>query len=118
MIKVIVPDSFTTCFNDGSKDIAVLRSAQDPARNTVGLKVSGILRSDLQVHLGAELQFYGAACPMALEVDLAEVSAIAPGCFSELLDLKVKLQNRGIPVAFTEKSAAVAALEQKIGKKL
>lgn len=118
MIKKSVDSSGTIILTDGSAQIATIATSLNKKKGIAKLTLEGVLRMDTQAYLGTELQFYEAAKLARIEVDCGGVTAIAPGCFGELLDLKIKVSYNGGTIAFLNKPDCIVNMEKRVGKTL
>lgn len=118
MIKKTVDSSGTVILSDGDKKIASIATELDKEKAAVKLTLEGILRTDMEAYLGTELQFYEAVSLRQIEVDCGGVTAIAPGCFGLLLELKIKTSQSGGKTAFLNKPECIVKKEKDLGKVL
>lgn len=118
MIKKTVDSNGAMILKDGENIIFSLTTELDLAEKSARILLEGNLRTDTQAYLGAELQFYSVAALNRLEVDCAKLSAISPGCFGELLDLKIKTAGKNAGAAFLNKPDCLLNMEKLMGKKL
>jgi len=119
MIKKIVDTEGAVILMDGEQNVVTLRTAFDPADGSIKLSIDGKLRTDVQVYLASELGFYAVAAGVrSMEVDCGKITAVSPGCFGELLNVKIKMTGQGKSVQFLNKPDCLIGREKLMGKKL
>lgn len=118
MIKKTVDNSGAIILKDGENTLFKLITELDREERNVKISLEGILRTDVQVYLGTELQFYAAANLKGVEVDCGKLTAVSPGCFGVLLDLKIKMAEKNAAAVFINKPECLVNMEKLMGKKL
>lgn len=119
MVKKIVDTEGAVILMDGEQNVVTLRTAFNPADGSIKLSIDGRLRTDVQVYLASELGFYSVAAGVkSLEVDCGKITAVAPGCFGELLNVKIKMAGQGKSIYFINKPDCLISREKLMGKKL
>lgn len=118
MIKKSVDSNGSIFLADGEKNVVTIYSSVDREQGKLKLAFDGMLRTDIQPYLGTELQFYSAANIDQIEIDCGKLTAISPGCFGELLDLKIKMAEKKAAISFTNKPDCLCSMEKLMGKKL
>lgn len=119
MMKKIVDTNGTVMLMDGEQNVVSLKTAFNAADGSIKLGIDGRLRTDVQVYLASELGFYSVAEGVrSLEVDCGKITAVSPGCFGELLNVKIKMAGQGKSVTFINKPDCLISREKLMGKKL
>ena len=118
MIKKKVTTQGVVLLKDGDSTVASIGAELCNDRSLLKVTLSGVLRTDVQPYLSIELQFYSEMDVPRVEVDCSKLTAVSPGCFGELLDLKIKQSEKSTIVSFTNKPECVCIMEKKMGKKL
>ena len=118
MISKNVDKNGTMIMTDGEAQVMSLAASINKESGILSVALSGNLRTDVQPYLAAELQFYAAAGIKRIEIDCGKINAIAPGCFGELLDLKIKMTKENGVISFFNKPEAITSFENRTGKRL
>lgn len=118
MIKKNVDSNGTIFLADGEKNVLSIVTSVDREQGKLKVAFDGMLRTDVQPYLGTELQFYSAADINQIEIDCGKLTAVSPGCFGELLDLKIKMAEKKAAISFTNKPDCLCGMEKLMGKKL
>lgn len=118
MVKKVVNALGSIQLLDGDNCVTHLETTVDKEKRSVMLKITGTLRTDVQVYFGTELSFYKVAPIKELLIDCSELKAISPGCFGELLDAKIQMQEKKGKFEIISKPECLLRMEKLMNKKL
>lgn len=118
MIVKNVDSNGIISLTDGEKMVLSIATSVEREHEKLSVAFDGMLRTDVQPYLATELQFYSAADINKIEIDCGKLTAVSPGCFGELLDLKIKMTEKKAEISFNNKPDCLCSMEKLMGKKL